>query len=219
MEINLNKKGNYNNAIRQFSIDQFIGAFPVAVSDSFCSELVGWFNAIVEQGLTFSSLNVVQSDGPLPGIFRKDELVQVPNMLPAACFPNEALVLPLWRSIIECFNIYVAEYNLQDRTLISNNFNVHRVRPAGGYHVWHHEHSAGEPYRVLAWHLNLEAPEKGGETEFLHQSMRFEPKVGQLLIWPAGFTHKHRGNPPLDSHKTYVTGWFMDPLHDGSVQM
>ena len=38
--------------------------------------------------------------------------------------------------------------------------------------------------------------------------MRIEPKVGQLTIWPAGFTHKHRGNPPLEGQKTYITGWF-----------
>ena len=54
----------------------------------------------------------------------------------------------------------------------------------------------------------IESPERGGETEFLHQSMRIEPKVGQLVIWPAGFTHKHRGNPPLEGQKTYITGWF-----------
>ena len=219
MEISLNNQGNYNNATRQFGIDQFIGVFPDAVSDSLCSGFVEWFNAVREHGLTFSSLEAPQAEGPLPGIFRKDEMVQVPNMLPASCFPNNTLSLPLWKSIIECFTIYVAEYNLQDRQLVSNNFNVHRVRPAGGYHVWHHEHSFGEPYRILAWHLNLEVPEKGGETEFLHQSIRIKPKVGTLIIWPAGFTHKHRGNPPLEGHKTYVTGWFMDPPRDGSVQM
>ena len=35
-----------------------------------------------------------------------------------------------------------------------------------------------------------------------------EPKVGQLTIWPAGFTHNHRGNPPLEGQITYLTGWF-----------
>ena len=54
----------------------------------------------------------------------------------------------------------------------------------------------------------LEAPKKGGETEFLHQSLRIEPIVGRTLIWPAGFTHVHRGNPPLDGEKMYIDGWF-----------
>ena len=34
------------------------------------------------------------------------------------------------------------------------------------------------------------------------------PEVGKLLIWPAGFTHMHRGNPPLEGEKMYITGWF-----------
>ena len=49
--------------------------------------------------------------------------------------------------------------------------------------------------------------DEGGETEFLYQSMRVKPKQGTLLIWPAAFTHTHRGNPPLSNEKYIVTGW------------
>ena len=28
-----------------------------------------------------------------------------------------------------------------------------------------------------------------------------------MVIWPAGFTHCHRGNPPLDRDKYILTGW------------
>ena len=48
---------------------------------------------------------------------------------------------------------------------------------------------------------------EGGETEFLYQSKRFQPKRGQFLIWPAGFTHVHRGNPPLSGEKYISTSW------------
>ena len=62
--------------------------------------------------------------------------------------------------------------------------------------------------RVLAWMTYLKVPEEGGETEFLYQSKRIEPIVGRTLIWPAYFTHLHRGNPPLKGEKYYITGWF-----------
>ena len=55
--------------------------------------------------------------------------------------------------------------------------------------------------------IYLNDVEEGGETEFLYQSIRVAPKAGTLLIWPAGFTHTHRGNPPLSGDKYIATGW------------
>ena len=76
--------------------------------------------------------------------------------------------------------------------------------------MWHSENGHNHPTltRVLAWMTYLKVPEEGGETEFLYQSKRIEPVIGRTLIWPAGFTHLHRGNPPLKGEKYYITGWF-----------
>ena len=49
--------------------------------------------------------------------------------------------------------------------------------------------------------------EDGGETEFLYQGVRVPPVKGRLIVWPAGFTHVHRGNPPLKETKYAITGW------------
>ena len=49
--------------------------------------------------------------------------------------------------------------------------------------------------------------EEGGELEFLYQSLRVKPKRGDLVVWPAGFTHLHRGNPPLKGEKYIIKGW------------
>jgi len=61
--------------------------------------------------------------------------------------------------------------------------------------------------RLLTRMVYLNDVEEGGETEFLYQSMRVKPKQGTLVIWPAAFTHTHRGNPPLSNSKYIVTGW------------
>lgn len=85
---------------------------------------------------------------------------------------------------------------------------IQRTKPGGGYHVWHCEH--GDPStsrRVLAYILYLNDVEEGGETEFLYTPMRVKPKTGRLVIFPAGFTHTHRGNPPISGDKYIVTGW------------
>ena len=46
-----------------------------------------------------------------------------------------------------------------------------------------------------------------GETEFLHQHRREIPKKGDVLIFPAGYTHTHRGNPPIGGEKYLITSW------------
>ncbi len=85
---------------------------------------------------------------------------------------------------------------------------VQKTRPGEGYHIWHTEvlgkHASN---RVLAFSIYLNDVEKGGETEFLHQHVRFKPKRGDMLIWPGYFTHVHRGNPPLSGDKYICTGW------------
>ena len=85
---------------------------------------------------------------------------------------------------------------------------IQKTRPGEGYHMWHSESIGRQSTcRELAWMLYLNDVEEGGETEFLYQKVRFKPKKGDFLIWPAGFTHVHRGNPPLSNDKYIATGW------------
>lgn len=84
---------------------------------------------------------------------------------------------------------------------------VQKTLPGQGYHVWHCEHADLHPQRVLAWTLYLNDDFEGGETEFLHQSYRAQPKKGRVCVFPAHFTHMHRGNPPLSGVKYIQTGW------------
>ena len=82
----------------------------------------------------------------------------------------------------------------------------------GGYPYWHSEqyprHDQSEAlHRVLLWSVYLNDGFEDGETEFLHQQRRITPKVGSLLIAPAGFTHTHRGNRPRGGDKYIATSW------------
>ena len=86
---------------------------------------------------------------------------------------------------------------------------IQKTLPTEGYHVWHLEHNKGfesEP-RAFVFSIYLNDVEEGGETEFLHQSVRVKPKTGRIVIWPAGFPYVHRGNPPLKGKKYIITSW------------
>jgi hypothetical protein len=91
----------------------------------------------------------------------------------------------------------------------SKYIKIQKTCQTQGYHAWHCE-SDGTPggeQRVLSWILYLNDVEEGGETEFLYQSLRFAPKMGTFILFPAYFTHTHRGNPPLSGDKYIATGW------------
>jgi len=86
---------------------------------------------------------------------------------------------------------------------------LQKTKKTGGYHIWHHEQQdLASAQRVLAWSIYLNDVEEGGETEFLYQSKRIKARKGKILIFPAGFTHTHRGNPPLSGDKYILTGWW-----------
>jgi hypothetical protein len=86
---------------------------------------------------------------------------------------------------------------------------VQKTPTGGGYHMWHDENgSMKSNNRVAVWMLYLNDDFEGGETEFLYYKKRIKAERGKLLIWPAGYTHCHKGNMVLSGNKYIVTGWF-----------
>lgn len=112
------------------------------------------------------------------------------------------------------FKNYWSEYITQYPIL--NEYGLHTIKfikgqktkPSEGYHIWHAERGmSNTANRIAAYTLYLNDVEEGGETEFLYQSLRIPAKQGSLCIFPAGYTHVHRGNPPLTNNKYILTGW------------
>ena len=85
---------------------------------------------------------------------------------------------------------------------------MQKIKPKEGFHLWHYENILRRySDRRLVLQLYLNDVRDGGETEFLYYSKRITPKQGQFLIYPATFTHSHRGNPPLSGNKYIITSW------------
>jgi len=77
-----------------------------------------------------------------------------------------------------------------------------------GYYAWHHENEGGRTSKRELFYIYYLNDVKGGETEFKFNPQKVEPKEGSLIIAPAYWTHKHRGNPPMDGQIKYIiTGW------------
>lgn len=92
---------------------------------------------------------------------------------------------------------------------ISEPWNIQLYYPGEYYSVWHTENTGISPFnkRHLVFMTYLNTVDSGGETEFLYQNCKIKPVKGKTLIWPAYFTHTHRGSPSINEKKYITTGW------------
>lgn len=189
----------------------FIGYYRDLYPAGYCEHLIKEFNRLEESGAGSSrqksenSLKHHKNDYQIGINFRNDSLL---------AFEQKNSFDLFFEGLQFCYNDYTDKYSVlrQDGHIRSNTMKMQRTSPGGGYHVWHCEHGPGvfSP-RVLVYMVYLNSLDEGdgGETEFLYQRTRIKPEENLMLLWPAGYTHTHRGNPVLaDKYKYVVTGWF-----------
>ena len=111
----------------------------------------------------------------------------------------------------QCLNNYEQKYEYvkgMDRYTITENMNLQHYKAGGGFKKWHFENTAIESMsRKLVFMTYLNNVENGG-TEFYYQDIKCPAKKGLTLIWPADWTHTHRGIIDESNEKMIITGWF-----------
>jgi prolyl 4-hydroxylase len=80
--------------------------------------------------------------------------------------------------------------------------------PKGGGFKWIHSERTGfdRMYRELVFMTYLTDTPNAG-TEFINYGITTECVKGKTLIWPASFTHAHRGISSETHEKMIITGW------------
>ena len=169
-------------------------------NNEFCEDCINMFEECERVGLTVKR--------PNHGLNMADKAIPQTN-IPSSSLP---LVTPLYDIITnEIIPEFLEKYPVAEQyhDMGLGGAKMQKTEPCEGYHVWHMEHSAAmDSYRsICAWGLFLNDVEEGGELEFLYQSLRIKPKQGDFVLWPAGYTHQHRGNPPISGVKYIYTGW------------
>lgn len=187
--------------------DDFIGIFDNVVSPEYCQKWINHFDKVDAAGMSYSRVQGLNR----PSHINKDQSVDFQNCslytdsdLSIQCDDFNAA---FWA---KCYPLYSEKYSVLQGADAHKIYcvKIQKTVPGGGYHVWHAENTTRlNSIRVLTFILYLNDVDDGGETEFLYLSKRIQPKAGRMLIWPAGFTHTHRGNPPLKSNKYIITGW------------
>ncbi len=115
----------------------------------------------------------------------------------------------LQRILDEYADKYKPHIKELNRFLLAPTIRLQRYPINGGFKKWHCENDGENNVirRNLVFMTYLNDVKIGG-TEFFYQNLKVEAKKGLTIIWPAYFTHIHRGIPNTTGVKTIITGWF-----------
>ena len=189
----------------------FIGFYRNVYPDGYCQHLIKEFERLDSRG---AGVNRQRGEGALKHAKEDHQIsinVKAHNMRP---FNNNNPENMFFEGLQKCYEEYSSTFSvLQGSGSIRGTaMKLQRTDPGGGYHVWQGEQGAGNnATRVMVYmlYLNTLADGENGETEFLYQQQRVRTEENLMLIWPAAYTHAHRGNPVYGRNSKYiVTGWF-----------
>jgi hypothetical protein len=169
------------------------------ISDESVNELIDYWNsnkANAEEGTV--------GDNRVDKKFKKSlEVMITPQDLTNFLYRDE---------LLKCLKQYVSKYKFANDVEffgIDHNTKIQYYDKGWGFYKWHAEND-GAPnviQRHLVFSTYLNDVENGG-TEFLYQDCVTEAKKGSTIIFPAGWTHTHRGQISKNQEKYIITGWF-----------
>ena len=106
---------------------------------------------------------------------------------------------------------YIQKYNYLDgvpKFNINEDYMIQTYPKGGGFKTWHAESCTPLMCKRLLVFMTYLNDVPDGGTMFRDQDIIIPAKKGLTLIWPAGFTHVHKGQITDKHEKQIVTGWY-----------
>jgi len=124
---------------------------------------------------------------------------------------NNKHICSFFDVISECVSSYMIKYKVRGYLTTESSNNIQYYKPGGGYPQLHYERGTiwKDKDRQLVYMLYLNTVTDKGGTHFPYQNITKSAIKGDLLIWPADFTHPHQGVISPTQEKYIVTGWFV----------
>lgn len=189
-------------------IENFIASFDNLVSKEDCKLLIDHFEYLHNINLSHPFRSYSNAPAHMG---RQDESIFLNQPEVYSLHYGDNIIDNLRDKIWQAYLEYVEHFSIIQSNATHGiiTLRLQKTPIGGGFHTWHCEHyDSSTSKRILVFQLYLNDVDEGGETEFLYQNKRIYAKEGTGLIWPAGFTHPHRGNPPISNDKYIITGWF-----------
>jgi len=190
-------------------IEDFILQIDDFIDKPHCNHVIEMFENAAKMGLTFSrktTSNDHHHEKADMQFFSGDAIEHEEILIDHWPLYNGLMDL-FWNNVYKLYSEkYSTLYTLSPQTI--RTIKIQKTNVGEGYHKWHCENDNPQNgRRVLAFILYLNTVREGGETEFLYYPKRIKAKQGRIILWPSGFTHTHRGNPPISNTKYIMTGW------------
>ena len=123
---------------------------------------------------------------------------------------------PVARVLYDAWGEYTQKHPFLSKVTswsIDHKFKIQKYNPNEAYFAEHCENDGGVDgnmeRRLIALMVYLNTVTDGGQTHFPTQNISFSPKVGDVLMWPAYWTHPHHGIPSPTQTKYIITGWYV----------
>lgn len=170
--------------------NSFIGGW--YIDNTICDGLVDTFEQYYKKGLCI--------ERPAPKNYIGLDIPNTPVI-------TEYLVKHLQPCLNEYLNKYIYANHCERFTVTEAN--IQKYNPEKFYDTYHFENSGGieRVTRHLVFMTYLNTIDAGGYTEFFYQNIKVKPEKGLTLIWPAQWTHTHRGSYTKQI-KYVCTGWY-----------
>ena len=184
-------------------LTDFISIYENALSPEYCKNWIEYIDYLRKEGLVLQENDKLHERDHETLNFSNDDAFDLNS--------SDKLVRNFLPSIKKCVDNYLQDYSvLGQSNFLLYDVKAKRIPIGGGFHKWHYENASFESAtRRFVIQAYLNTVKEGGETEFLYQNRRIKAVEGTVLIWPAGFTHVHRGNPPIGQDKYILTSWGM----------
>ena len=180
----------------------FIGSWLIE-RPSLCEDLITYFEAHTEKHTTGTT-----SGGTVLMSKDRSDISIAPYEVN---LPGNEIIKNYIDNLFSCYKDYLVQWPfLEDiaESLEIGAFNFGRYHAGQHFQRMHSERMGlSTLHRVFAWMTYLNDVDEGGETYFTHYDVKIKPKKGLTIIWPAEWTHAHRGNVLHSGSKYMITGW------------
>ncbi len=168
-----------------------------------CDDLIDYFESNKNnqtKGSTASGVNTNIKDSTDISINPKDILL-----------PGNEIFNQYFDELFECHKDYISQWPFLKENAMKFEigvFNLQRYKAGQHFNKIHTERFSIENlHRVFVFMTYLNDVEEGGSTYFSHYDLEIQPRKGLTLIWPAEWTHAHKGNILKAGNKYIITGW------------